>query len=276
MLQFGTLYACIKVDGILPTAYGIETIAEEKKVTCWIPSEVGKTFSIVWQDTYEFRNYHQAGYVTIDGVPICGTTLPPLKIGEPLSYANCTSELTHLRTSDTSGRLLTFSNLQLTDDDTYIRSTLMGLGEIVLSIWRAEVICEVPLRPSQAMLNQVVHERTKKAYSHCVGFGNEVALPLIQGLDLRRVGTMPLATFVFRYRPLDRLIADGIAPSPIKREVAGDFEGRDRKPDNKTAQELQALKEHVKKLEKEIVHYRQSSSKRIKSEDCGEIVDLTN
>ncbi|KAH7921593.1 hypothetical protein BV22DRAFT_1132141 [Leucogyrophana mollusca] len=278
MLQFGTLRACIKVDGVILTPYGIETIVEESKVTCWIPSEVGKNFSVVWQDTCDFRVYYESGTVTIDGSPSGGQILGPLRSGEPLSYANCTCELRHLRTSGSSGRPFTFSNLQLTDDDVYLKSAPARLGEIELTVWPVAPISLAPWAPIQSGNNQIVHERAKKAYSHCVGFGNEVALPYVRTLTTRPISAKPFATFVFRYRPLDRLIADGIAP-PLrradKRTVPDDFEDSDGEPGDEAMRELQALKEHVKRLERKLVQSRRSSSKRVKAEACDETIDLT-
>ncbi|KAH7921595.1 hypothetical protein BV22DRAFT_719323 [Leucogyrophana mollusca] len=277
MLQLGTLYACIKVNDVALPVYDIEISEKEKKVSCWIPSEAGKTFSIVWQDTHELRNYHEGGSVTIDGIPSRGVILKPLMSGEPLSYANCTAELKYLRTSATSGRPLTFSNLKLTDDDMYLKSAPVGLGEISLTVWPVDFVCALPCRPVEGVKNQMVHERAKKAYSHCVSVGNETALPFTQELRTRRIGSEPFATFVFRYRPLDRLIADGIAPPRCsKRAMPDDFGDRDRQSDNEAMRELQALKEHVKRLEKTIIHYKRTSSKRVKAEICDEIIDLTN
>ncbi|KAG0708119.1 hypothetical protein DFH29DRAFT_871044 [Suillus ampliporus] len=211
MLSYGTLRACIRVDGRALESYGIETFPEENKVTCWIASEAGKTFSVVWQDINPARQYHQTGDVTLDGIYGGGQLMRALSFNEPVTYQRCTTEFKHVSTSMNSIRPLTFSKLQLTDEDQHLNSAHAGLGEISLAIWPVNLIgmgYQRNLVPAQGTM---VHERSKKASSHCVGFGEEIRVPPQQVINVARVGITPTATFVFRYRPFDRLVADGIA-----------------------------------------------------------------
>ncbi|KAG2145220.1 hypothetical protein DEU56DRAFT_789487 [Suillus clintonianus] len=285
MLSYGTLRACIRVDGQALESYGIETFPEENKVTCWIASEAGKTFSVVWQDINHPRQYHQAGDVTLDGIHGGGQLMRALSFNEPPTYQRCTTEFKYVNTSMNSIRPLTFSKLQLTDEDQHLNSAHAGLGEISLAIWPVNVIGTSYQRNLVSAKGTMVHERSKKATSHCVGFGEEIRVPPQLMINVARVGITPTATFVFRYRPFDRLVADGIAPSPMqpsrgtKREApveapeSEDYNnGTGLDIDNEALSELNALKAQVKRLEERISTTR--SAKRVKIE-ARDIIDLT-
>ncbi|KAG1717396.1 uncharacterized protein EDB91DRAFT_1091058, partial [Suillus paluster] len=57
-----------------------------------------------------------------------------------------------------------------------------------------------------------VHERTKKAFSHCVGFGEEVPCRATWTSNTVISDNSPATVFVFKYTRLDILQAMGIAP----------------------------------------------------------------
>ncbi|KAG1841037.1 hypothetical protein DFJ58DRAFT_79985 [Suillus subalutaceus] len=280
MLSYGTLRACIRVDGQALESYGIETFPEENKVTCWIASEAGKTFSVVWQDINHARQYHQTGDVTLDGVHGGGQLMRALSFNEPPTYQRCTAEFKYVNTSMNSIRPLTFSRLQLTDEDQHLNSAHAELGEISLAIWPANVIGMGYQRKLVSPKGTMVHERSKKASSHCVGFGEEIRVPPQQVINVARVGIIPTATFVFRYRPFDRLVADGIAPPPMqpsrgtKREVPVDVpepedhnDGTGLDIDDEALRELNALKAQVRRLEERISTTRSAKRVKIESSD---------
>lgn len=280
MLSYGTLRACIRVDGQALESYGIETFPEENKVTCWIASEAGKTFSVVWQDINHARQHHQTGDVTLDGIHGGGQLMRALRFNEPPTYQRCTAEFKYVNTSMNSIRPLTFSRLQMTDEDQHLDSAHAELGEISLAIWPVNVIGMGYQRKLVSAKGTMVHERSKKASSHCVGFGEEIRVPPQQVISVARVGTTPTTTFVFRYRPFDRLVADGIAPPPMqpsrgtKREAPVDVpesednnDGTGSDIDDEALRELNALKAQVKRLEERITTTR--GTKRVKIESSG-------
>ncbi|KAH7903923.1 hypothetical protein BJ138DRAFT_1167396, partial [Hygrophoropsis aurantiaca] len=255
--------ARILVDGLPLQHYGIE-LEGENRVTCWIPSEAGKRFSIFWQDLLQYRICYQTGDIRVDGVSCRSKILGPVG-------ANCTVEERYFHTSPTTGRPFVFSNLQHTDDDAYLRSAPGELGEIVLSIWPVRIVGEAAHRRIQPRQNQIVHERAKKSYSHCVAFGNDVALPFTRSLMTERMSAAPFATFVFKYRPLERLIADGIAPPPPSpRPNKRPFSDMSGGSGDEAARRVQALTERVKQLEAELKDH-----KRARTEAADEIIDLT-
>ncbi|CDO72099.1 hypothetical protein BN946_scf184962.g42 [Trametes cinnabarina] len=63
-----------------------------------------------------------------------------------------------------------------------------------------------------------VHEKCKKAGVHTVSFGEAVEEESnnVNEVDFIGVEKEPFATFIFRYRPLNMLQANGIAPLPPK------------------------------------------------------------
>ncbi|KAH7907675.1 hypothetical protein BJ138DRAFT_456695 [Hygrophoropsis aurantiaca] len=192
----------------------------------------------------------------------------------PHANTNRAVEMRHIRTSGISGRPFMFSNLQQTDDDAYLGSAPRELGEIVLAIWPVRIVGVAASTADPAPKQPVVHERAKKAYSHCVAFGDEVALPLSRVLSTARMGAAPFATFVFRYRPLERLIADGIAPPPPRPNKRSCSDTEDDRAGDEALRQVQVLTERVVQLEAELKGHRRAS-KRVKTEVTDEIIDLT-
>lgn len=104
-----------------------------------------------------------------------------------------------------------FSSLEVTDDDAYL-SADGDIGEIRLQINRVVPLQLKALQKSMTpSLDQKVHERSKKAVVHRIGFGEEkVVSNSTSSWKIERVER--LANFVFKYRNIDMLQANGIAP----------------------------------------------------------------
>lgn len=47
MLQFREFFAWVSIDGVEAPEYGVEISEDQKSVTCWIASELGKVHHIV-------------------------------------------------------------------------------------------------------------------------------------------------------------------------------------------------------------------------------------
>ncbi|KIK80737.1 hypothetical protein PAXRUDRAFT_833359 [Paxillus rubicundulus Ve08.2h10] len=277
MLEYKTFRAGIRVDGDFLNVYDVETSFEENKVTCWIASEAGKNFSVVWQDRDLSRNYNIAGHVKVDGTFAGGMLFQPIHFGQANCYNSSLAELKYINASPTTVRPLAFSKLQLTDEDQYLRSAPPELGEICITMRPVVVTGRAPqaIGPN---LNTKVHERAKKAFSHCISFGDEIVVAPQHVVQVHPLTQEPSVTFVFKYRALDRLMADGIAPTPpsLKRaapqgDSAGD-ELRDSQAD--AMHEIAFLKEKVKELEARLDTSQKASEKRVKVER-GDVIDLT-
>ncbi|KAI0716755.1 hypothetical protein C8Q76DRAFT_416633 [Earliella scabrosa] len=180
-----------------------------KTVACYIPSECGKTFAIEWRD--HVKQTHLRFVTKIDGRDAGGNRCPPGGRG----YRS------GVRTNPTTRQSFQFANLQTTDEDDALgMPSYANLGEIVVCVSRIRAECRsVPHSWGKFKPMGAVHERSKKAGVHCVELGEARRVPT------KRIQTMstPLdpregdvAKFIFRYRPLALLQAQGIVPHESK------------------------------------------------------------
>jgi len=213
MLQHGPYWAWVTIEGNAADVYDVQRSGN--LTTCWLPSEAGKKFAINWYNSK--REIPLKAVVYIDGV-LCDTHImldahnfPEKPSGVGVSYA---------RTSEYTRRDFMFAPIQVTDDDNLLdRMGAQDLGVIKLHLWRIKVV-RVTTRVQehesgrQTLEAQLVHERSKKAGSHHVQFGQEYAsrAPVIDAVQAKEIDTKPFLTFEFKYRPLSLLIANDIAP----------------------------------------------------------------
>ncbi|KAH7928295.1 hypothetical protein BV22DRAFT_1005153 [Leucogyrophana mollusca] len=304
MLQHRQFSACINVDGVELEQYGTEYLPDENKVTCWVASEAGKQFSVKWQDSSSPRQHDTSGYVKVDGVSCFARIIP-----QKHKFRNW-AEGSEFVVSSTSVRPIMFSNLQVTgvfvqsavlktcsadsppDEDDYLGQSTSDLGQIELEIWAGvwNEVSKVDINYMQLAPTRKVHERAKKAGTHCVGFGEEVKSAPRAFSSFRRQSSLPLVTFIFKYRSYDLLKANGIIPAPIqnpaKRKAAdtgdGDVKAEEEllTDEEGTDTEIQALKQKLASLEAK--RRKKNPAKKIKREDprpkfipSGEVIDLT-
>ncbi|KAJ6498806.1 hypothetical protein C8R45DRAFT_980078 [Mycena sanguinolenta] len=205
MLQAQNFNAWITVEGVEAPEYNVEVAENQLEVSCWIASEVGKPFTVNWTNI-------SAPGLTGGGVQVDGH-----KCGFE-AIASETRPLTlfmdGIAESNNSTRPFIFMPLELTDDDAYLESALHPqLGLIKLEIWRVDVGGGAFAPPTIAVPSaQKVHERSKKGMNQQVQFGDAIQHAQVQSAQIRRVGQGPLVTFSFKYRSLDLLRANGIAP----------------------------------------------------------------
>jgi len=252
-------------------------------VTCWIASEVGKKFSVCW-NVPSSGSMTFSGLVDVDGIK-CGG-----KVTSPTSKRAV--KKSGVSTSNIFKRLFSFAPLQLTDDDSFLdHSASKDLGEIVLQIWRAAVIGVGDCRP-KIPDEQKVHERSKKATSHRVQFDAEVSTSYRAQLKTRYLDKEPLVTFIFKYRSLEILQANGIAPlnkdkkrsapEPPIEHVKKEHQGVIDHGEDEKAQRIKALEAELKVLKRQSSQSDTRPAKRVKREPLsqsvfvpGEIIDLT-
>ncbi|KAF8630192.1 hypothetical protein AX15_003067 [Amanita polypyramis BW_CC] len=205
MPGFGIFHAGIKLGGEKLPEYNIQTDETEKKVSCWIPSEAGKNFSVCWSSTESIVDI--GGWVKVDGTAIGGKVCHKGLTAE-VDYSSC-------YTTPTTSHCFSFSAVAYTDDDTYLNAPIPNFGEIELEIYHVRSEEEVPVNWQGPLSHEgKVHERSKKMGAHCVQFGALQEAPhtnFFRTTKIRR-----LVTFFFRYRPLDMLQANGIAPLPAR------------------------------------------------------------
>jgi len=180
------------------------------------------------------------------------------------------------------------------DDDSILdHSASQDLGEIVVEIERVKVT-GIDNKRQPVPQEQKVHERSKKATSHRVKLDDEVTRPHATFRTTQRLDKEPLVTFIFKYRSLEMLQANGIVSSnnPKKRQVLQLDVGRVQEEhqdriythDAERAQRIKALEEEL-----EVLKTQQNATegsrpaKRVKREHDqarpvfvpGEVIDLT-
>ncbi|KDR76112.1 hypothetical protein GALMADRAFT_156246 [Galerina marginata CBS 339.88] len=303
LLAFNGFEACILVNGEKTPHYGVECNEAKRRVTCWIESKAGKPFA------YQYKriktDYDCRAKEFLDGKCVAATVIR--KERGPNYFINRPS----VRISATEVRNLAFGSLELTDDDAYLENSVeqQNLGEIKLVFEQIRNIrvsqrARVETLFSQPVETQKIHERSKKALSHQVRYGETVKSDVRAQEVLRSDSCGKLATFIFKYRPLAMLQANGIAPLdpivPAPHEASPPYTPpplpkkrklSDVKPDididddegqgdiEATERALLAQLEKVRQ-QKLTRNSNTSASKRVKQEPRayfapGEIIDLT-
>ncbi|THU77924.1 hypothetical protein K435DRAFT_845972 [Dendrothele bispora CBS 962.96] len=204
MLTLGDFSAWIIVDGVPLQEYDIRK--KDSEIACWIPSEAGKNFTVKWKIK---TNICTTTDVYLDGKATGGRTL---RAG--FGGTDHEDSKSGIYTSPTSQKLFLFSRLDLTDDDAYLDTNHTQIGEIKVVFHEGVIVSDATFAPCGFKGAEKVHERSKKAISHQVGLGVEEQTPRQNFLYSRRLRT--LATMVFRYRPIDILQANGLAPPTPK------------------------------------------------------------
>ncbi|KAI0754338.1 hypothetical protein C8Q80DRAFT_362391 [Daedaleopsis nitida] len=193
----------ISCDGSALPEYQVRNEGDGKTVTCFVPSESGKTFAIEWRDRN--KKTHLRLSTKIDGKEAGGNRCNPGGKGSRWG----------VRANPTTRLPFKFANLQTTDDDEVLGSPSHAhLGEIEVGVLRIRAeYRSVPHSWTKFQPVGAVHERSKKAGVHSVSLGEEcrVATKRIQTNSTPLVhGEGDVAKFIFRYRPRALLQAQGI------------------------------------------------------------------
>ncbi|KAJ7451849.1 hypothetical protein B0H11DRAFT_2075430 [Mycena galericulata] len=253
----------------------------EKTVTCWIASELGKKFSVHWKNSSYYG-------VTRGDVKMDGTSC-----GGKIVYDHMLPKYTH-KDGVSDGMTLRpfmFSSLSLTDDDSFLGgSSHEQLGTIDLTIFPIEVTAQnVPSRAQISLSERQVHERSKKAVTQQITLATPEYLAKPETfVSTRRLGS-DIVRFSFKYRPLDILQANGIAPAPpqLKRKAfpaPAPLRAQSSRADEDLADEdeAQTLRRKLAVLEAKRIkkekgkgEEKKSGVKRENSGGGGGIIDLT-
>ncbi|KAG0708118.1 hypothetical protein DFH29DRAFT_893034 [Suillus ampliporus] len=212
----GDLSACVFIDGEALPEYDVtdSSTPTENRIICWIASAAGKKFGvrgeILAQQSSGIRST-----VSVDGVRCPAWVIPPGWSG--------TMERTYL-SNEYVRRDFIFSNIELTDDDSMLGDqNSKDIGQIVFEVKRGEYHVKEKVDNVNIHALRVregkVHERSKKAFSHCVGFGEETPCRDLWTSDYIIVDNSPATVFIFKYTRLDILQAMGIAPPVPKTSI---------------------------------------------------------
>ncbi|KAJ6594442.1 hypothetical protein B0H19DRAFT_61919 [Mycena capillaripes] len=284
MPQSDGFSAWITVEGAQAPEFDVR--AANKTVTCWIPSEVGKKFSLHWSNLSVPGL--TGGRVVVDGHNCDGQILAQTR--RPTS-----TSMSGINETTTSLRHFMFGSLDITDDDAVPESNPdESLGTIALEIWNVE---KKDVEPSiwagmMAPPPKKIHERSKKAVTQQIGFVNVLTHSAILTVQAHRfcdsVARKPakvvsckwtdrIVTFLFKYRPFDLLRANGIAPplrdkgkrkaSPIPKCEMSD-------EDDSDAEEARMLETRLSEIRAKRAQ-KNPKKRKIKEEDEAELIDLT-
>jgi len=296
-IRFGEFGARVMIEDEEVPHYAMHIDPVRREVSCWIASEVGKAFSVVWLELD--IEYPSGGMLYLDGH--CAR-LAMRQSAAPIIYQHLVSESSYVP--------FLFSPLVVTDDDTYLdTSSTHSIGEIKLVIVRTtipEVIAEeehtIYREPPHL---QKVHESSKKAIAHRVKYGSEIPRPRMTTYSAKPIER--ILTFIFKYRPLEMLRADGVVPHnpepleyPLTSETSSEKGKHPRvkkeadsqsgsETDDEDSMREKALLAEVQRCQAEVERIRKGRhskdtnerpKKRFKKEDGphfipGEVIDLT-
>ncbi|KAI4522172.1 hypothetical protein K525DRAFT_199488 [Schizophyllum commune Loenen D] len=201
-MQLGNLTCWISVNGARLEEYGVEEDDEKRERIAWIASEPDKSFCVNWRDPDRTRA--TTGKLRVDGISCGGTALEVPRIKDDEIHKS------HVSLSATEARPLQFGKLDLTDDDSYLKKDAKDVGQIEVHLWHVRVKGKIEYKGVELAECTQVHEKTKKGLQLAVKFGAKETVPHIEGLRCEYIER--LATFIFRYRTIDMLRANGIAP----------------------------------------------------------------
>ncbi|KAF7305830.1 hypothetical protein HMN09_00737000 [Mycena chlorophos] len=191
--------AWISIENKDATEYAVEVDEARATATCWIASEVGKTFAILWKNV-SYDEEDVSARVKIDG-SICSRKVHRLSLGNRTLVSKGVEKGVIMEP-------FMFSTLSTTDDDESLMAPPTTLSDN-------------PRSNKYSLPDIVVHERAKKAINQRVSLGQPVPIVKRKIYDTTKLGP-PVAIFRFKYRPLDILQASGIAPRPAEKRKASD------------------------------------------------------
>ncbi|TEB33411.1 hypothetical protein FA13DRAFT_1812610 [Coprinellus micaceus] len=304
--------AWIEVEGRRLEEFRAES--EGDKLVCWIPCEAGKDFAIGCSvPLYRLRTTNHSIFAYLDGTSaslISNVVRQNLFTGYP--ETRLFSE--ELVKGAHATRAFQFGSLELTDDDTFLHAPAKQFGEITVTFNSVQAYVETTtdaVKGSTWKDYYRAHERSKKGVSHCVKLGEEK--PRAAGVKHNKaIGAQKVCTIVFKYRQMDVLVADGIAPrrehstrtnaaasssTSAPQGAIGPSSGKRKmnevKEEDQIARNLLDPTDHdIERMENELAAMKakkaqggsngsQPSAKRVKQEHKhafipGEIIDLTN
>ncbi|KAH9899201.1 hypothetical protein C8Q73DRAFT_310196 [Cubamyces lactineus] len=222
-------------DGKRIPEFEVQVDAEdERKMTCTIPSDVGRMFMVCWQ---YHSGEHRVGISTrVDGVRVGSNACSPGQKGRRVGVRTVSADTYQMFQFATVFTMDTEDGAFLGACSTTHRRA-GKLGTIQLRMHHVQPVLgpSLPFQPHPVNLGGIVassapddaKDKLEKFSSfdrHCVKLGKglkrgkaQVDIPQASALD-KSAG--PFATFVFRYRPTAVLQAEGIMPMSEAKSLA--------------------------------------------------------
>ncbi|KAJ7592539.1 hypothetical protein C8J56DRAFT_1161681 [Mycena floridula] len=250
MLHYHEFAAWINIGGSEATEYAVKTDLKSSipTVTCWIASETGKKFTVHWKDSVLLSP--GAGYVFVDGRAARGSLLEPAT-----RFTTPFGTIQGFRTSVDTVRPFVFSEISLTDEDSFLNQQLNpSFGDISIEITRVEILGDEnkPYYLKHIPGPEKLHERSKKALVHQIGAAPEPMISSSTTVRTKKAG-FPIVKFVFKYRSLDQLMANDIVPR-LKRvsEAVDDDDEEEDLSKEEALLEARLLEIRAKKTRKKV------------------------
>ncbi|KAJ7603054.1 hypothetical protein DFH06DRAFT_1350590 [Mycena polygramma] len=299
--------AWVAVDGVVAPEFRVTTSVKRKTVTCWIPSELGKKLSVHWRNiSYDGDT---EGRLEMDG-KYCGTTqLLKDYVGDDVEESGIYDGLTVKPFTFSSVRLT--DNDDFLGDTTHaklgtVEITIYPIDSATDYSDGSGSDSDYSLKPKSSHRKQLLKAKNHKRKDATTqqpmsgsdpdsesepklkressgGGGKQVTLAEPEPLRVakverwmeknKRTDVVPIVTFVFKYRPLDVLQANGIAPAPagLKRKASPVPARATSSLDKALQEEARALREKLKAVE--ALLEQNDTKPRIKAE--ASFIDLT-
>jgi len=185
-IEMNGVQAWITVDNkVQLVEYQVDLDLSSNTATCWISGEPGQTLAIRWRELDDSTDI--SGFVMMDGYELGGRVLQ--------ANSHASAMFSRIATSPTSCLPLTFSSLPRSAG---IGSDWKTLGTIMLDIHQVQI--------GEARL----HEGLTTYYRRDEASSLSSATPF-SSTEVTSLGK--IATFVFKYRPMDILRYHSIVPS---------------------------------------------------------------
>ncbi|KJA13477.1 hypothetical protein HYPSUDRAFT_1078854 [Hypholoma sublateritium FD-334 SS-4] len=207
MLSGDGFSAWISVDGVPCAQYAVQyqegDAVAGPNARCWIASTANKSFSIHIRKEQDDSDYRAMVY--LDGHAVVNSVFHKM--------VTSTRTISTIWISDYETRNLNFAALDITDDDSCLENPpLRNIGYIRVVMTRGKRGEFLPEGREHDIENLgKVHERLKTGLSHRVKYGPAEQAAVKRTCCQYEVQGKPV-TFLFRYRPLDVLQANEIAP----------------------------------------------------------------
>ncbi|KAF6759013.1 hypothetical protein DFP72DRAFT_1064507 [Ephemerocybe angulata] len=212
--------AWIEIEGRRLEEYNVEASDDGSRVVCWTPCEAGKEFRIgVTIPTEQVQETNHSIYALLDGKAV--SLRGGIVARDPFAaLPRNKSFFGHYVKNRTAVQAFQFGNLELTDDELYLGATTKQFGEITVVVASVQgyTLAAGPGTSTVFPEDYRVHERTKKGLAHCVRLGDKKPAGGPAPRLWNTIRPKVVCTFVFKYRHIDILIADGIAARQDKKE----------------------------------------------------------
>ncbi|KAK7021584.1 hypothetical protein R3P38DRAFT_2518979 [Favolaschia claudopus] len=275
-MRINDLQAWITVDGVALAEYSIS--AGMHTATCWIPSESDKKFCV------HLKNTRSSSRALVNGqLSVNGTVLNSSDLDTSVSKSSRTTST--VIDSVPSGPFASRCKSTVDEDALLEANVSPELGSIKVEMRIIRITCSISSRRSARTSRkalgdkqhpykpQVLHEKSKKAaMGHTVELGEDFATEGESGWSTEYDVVRSLGTFIFKYRPIDVLVATGIAPRDALPQIASKETGSDS---GNAATEIARLEAQLRELKGKVARVKSESSEKTFGFAHDEIIDLT-